>query len=162
MTNHDRFEYDVAVSFAAEDRALAEDLMDRLRAKGFRVWTDEYAPPAAQPDNIVAHLAELYRTKAWYCLMLISHAYPLQRWTDAERTDAQAHALRDASEYLVPIRVDDADVPGVTEATGSHDLRQEPLEKIVDWLEAKLKEKRERSGPPSKSHDLRSGNVPSA
>ena len=157
----DPFEYDVALSFAQENRAVAEELASLLRDKDIKVLFDEY--PAAQPgsSDLVTHLAELFRTKARYCVMLISQHYPLKKWTQAERTSAQQHALRDANEYLIPVQLDQTEVPGIRETMAYRDLRQHSLESIADWLEQKLVETRDRSGPPPASHDLRSGNVPS-
>jgi hypothetical protein len=158
----DPFEYDVALSFANADRKVAEDLSGLLREKDIRVLLDEY--PSAQPggSDFVTHLAELYRTKAHYCVMLVSQHYPLKKWTETERSFAQQHALRDANEYLIPVQLDNTEVPGIKETAAYRDLRQHSLESLVDSLEQKLAEKRNRSGPPSQSHDLRSGNVPSS
>ncbi|MGZ8901208.1 MAG: hypothetical protein ACXW3Z_14035, partial [Limisphaerales bacterium] len=76
-------------------------------------------------------------------------------------TAAREHALRDADEYILPIRLDDAEVLGMTEVSGYRDLRQSSVESIVTLLEQKLEETKDQSSLPSKSHDLRSGNIPS-
>jgi hypothetical protein len=157
----DQFEYDVALSFAAEDRAVAKEFADLFRAKTMRVLSDEFQSIELGSSDFVTHIAELYRTKARYCVMFISQHYPLKKWTESVRTAAQQHALRDANEYLIPIQLDHTEVPGIREAASYRDLRQHTLQSIVDWLEQKLAETRDRSGPPPKSHDLRSGNVPS-
>jgi hypothetical protein len=157
----DPFEYDVALSFAGEDRTVAEKFAGLLVAKNMKVYYDDQADAQGSHEDLVAHLAELYRTKARYCVILISRHYPLEKWTEAERMSAQEHALRDAKEYFLLVRLDDSDLPGMTETTGYRDLRQHALESIVDLLEQKLTQTKGRSGPPSRSHDLRSGNVPS-
>lgn len=159
---NDPFEYDVALSFASEDRAMAENFAGLLRGKNISVLLDECSPAGPAGSDVVAHIAEIYRTKARYCVMLISQYYPLKKWTEAERTSVREHALRDADEYILPIQLDDTDVPGIVETRGYRDLRQHSMESIVDLLAEKLTETKSRSGPPSKSHDLRSGNVPSA
>jgi hypothetical protein len=158
--NYDQFEYDVALSFAGEDRAVAEEFASLLRAKDIRLLFDEYEAAELGGGDFVTHIAEIYRTKARYCVMFISQSYPLKKWTEAERTSAQEHALRDTNEYILPIRLDDTEVPGVRETTGYRDLRQHSMESIVNLLEEKLTETKARSGPPSQSHDLRSGNIP--
>lgn len=161
MTNNDRFEYDVALSFAQEDRPHAEELGSMLGARKMKVLYEETQAAELGGGDFVTHLAELYRTKARYCVMLISEHYPLKAWTEVERTDAQEHALRDANEYLVPILLDDRAVPGITESSGYRDLRRHSMESIADLLEGKLSARERKSGPPPESHDLRSGNVPS-
>lgn len=162
MARHpnDQFECDVALSFARADRTVAEEFANLLRSRNIRVYSDESEAAELAGSDFVTHVAELYRTRARYCVMLLSQHYPLKRWTEAERTSAEEHALRDANEYIVPVRLDDTLVPGAAETTGYRDLRQHSIESIVDWLESKLREAKARSGPPAQSHDLRSGNIP--
>jgi hypothetical protein len=159
MTNN-AFEYDVAISFAEADQTVAEELAGLLNDRNIKVFLDEYKPPD-QWGDIVDHLVNLYARKARYCVLLISEHYPLKAWTEAERTSAREGALRDAEEYILPLQLDDIDVPGIADAKGYRDLRQHSMESIVNWLQEKLAETKDRSGPPSQSHDLRSGNVPS-
>lgn len=158
--NHDQFEYDVALSFAVEDRAVVEKFARLLIARKIRVFYDGHETTESSGADLVAHIAEIYRTKARYYVMFISQSYPLKKWTDEERTSAQEHALRDANEYILPIRLDDTEVPGITETTGYSDFRQHSMESIVNLLEQRLMETKGRSAPPFKSHDLRSGNIP--
>ena len=160
MTGDDLFEYDVALSFAKEDRATAEEFAELLKAKHITVLYDVYEAPEMWGKDLVAHLVNIYSRKARYCVMLISQHYPLRKWTKAERMSAQERSFRDANEYILPLQLDDADVPGIRETKGYRDLRQHSLESIVDWLEQSLSQTKGSSGPPPQSHDLRSGNVP--
>ncbi len=157
----DAFEYDVAISFAQADKALAEEVAQRLNQKKVKVYLDEYRSLELWGD-IVDHLVNLYARKARYCVVLLSRQYPLRAWTADERRSAREAALRDAEEYILPFRLDDTDVPGVEEVKGYRDLREYSIEDIVNWLEEKLRQTETRPGPPSQSHDLRSGNVPSS
>jgi hypothetical protein len=159
----DPFEYDVAISFASEDRAVAEEVVDLLVHKNIKVFRDEYrsADAGLWGKDMVDHLVNLYARKSRYCVMLISQNYPLKSWTKAERTSAHERALRDPEEYILPVQLDDREVPGVRQAKGFRDLRQHSIESIVTFLEERLRHTKVRSGPPSASHDLRSGNVPS-
>lgn len=156
----DTFEYDVAVSFAEADQAIARELEALLSSRNVHVFLDEYKSTDYWGDT-VDHLVNLFARKARYCVLLISEHYPLRAWTDAEHTSARDQALRDPEEYIIPIRLDDRDVPGLEEARGIRDAREGSLEGIADWLKEKLAKSDERSGPPAQSHDLRSGNVPS-
>ena len=157
----DSFEYEVALSFAGTDKVVAEELARLLIDKDISVFLDEYKSLGQWGKGIVNHLVNLYARKARYCVLLISRHYPLKSWTEDERASVQELALRDADEYILPIQLDDTEVPGVGEAKGYRDLRQTSLESIVKLLEEKLHETKTHSGPPSQSHDLRSGNVPS-
>jgi len=161
MTSHDEFEYDVALSFAREDRATVDKFADLLTSKDIKVFYDMYEPAALWGKDVLDHLVNLYARKARYCVLFISGHYPLRKWTEAERTSVQERAFRDADEYILPILLDDVEVPGITEATGYRDLHQHSMESIASVLEQKLIETKGRSGLPSQSHDLRSGNIPS-
>jgi hypothetical protein len=149
MTNH-RYEYDAALSFAQEDEAVARKLGEALASKDIRVLYDEAEAAQLGGGNFVTHIAELFRTRAQYCLLLISQHYPLKHWTEAERTSTQQHALRDAAKYILPIQLEDNNLP------------QQSVESIADELQRKLRSSKPQSGPPEESHDLRSGNVPAA
>jgi hypothetical protein len=157
--HYDQFEYDVALSFAGEDRAVAEEFASLLIKKDIEVFHDEYQVGDLWGKDLVDHLVNIYARKARYCVMLISQYYPLQKWTEVERRSAQERALRDANEYVLPIQLDDSEVPGIAETAGYSDLRQQSMESIVSLLEQKLSRSKSQSGPPPQSHDLRSGNI---
>jgi hypothetical protein len=157
------FEYDVALSFAREERETAEELARLLRERNISVFRDEYAQDLADlwGKDVVDHVVNLCARKARYCVLLLSRHYPLKAWTGAERKDVQERALRDADEYILPVRLDDVGVPGIEAAPGYRDLRKHSVVSIVEWLAQKLTTATQHSGPPARSHDLRSGNVPS-
>jgi hypothetical protein len=158
----DQFEYDVAISFSGEDRAVAEELGNLLINRNIEVFYDEYQVGELWGKDLVDHLVNIYARKARYCVMLISKYYPLKKWTEVERRAAQERAFRDSSEYILPIQLDESEVPGITQTKGYRDLRQHSMESIVISLEQNLMQTKGQADPPSQSHDLRSGNVPSA
>lgn len=158
----DPFEYDVAISFASEDRSLAEEFVNLLAQKNVKIFQDEYraADAAVWGKNILDHLVNLYARKARYCLLLVSRHYPLRTWTQTDWASARERALRDPNEYILPIQLDESEVPGITQSKGYRDLRQHSVESLVSWLDEKFRQREIRPGPPPQSHDLRSGNVP--
>lgn len=155
------FEYDVALSFAVEDRTTARDLARLLGERDIKVFLDEYKPGDPWQKDVVDHLINLYDRKARYCILFLSPHYPLQSWTEEERASATEAALRDADEYIIPLRMDDTDFPGLQESSKTPDLRRDSLEHIAKLIEGKLADRELHPGPPPESHDLRSGNVPS-
>jgi len=157
----DEFEYDVALSFAGQDRDLVDKIADLLRSKDIKVFHDKYESAELWGKDVIDHLVNIYSRKARYCVMFISQYYPLKKWTNVERMAAQERAFRDANEYILPLRLDETEVPGITETTGYRDLRQHPLEEIVDLIVQKLIKSKSQSSPPHQSHDLRSGSISS-
>ena len=157
----DEFEYDVALSFAEQDRDVVDKFANLLTSKRIKVFYDKYETAELWGKDLTDHLVNIYSRKARYCVMFVSQYYPLKKWTNVERMAAQERALRDAEEYILPLKLDDTQVPGIAETTGYSDLRQHPLEEIVDLMVQKLITSKSQSRPPHPSHDLRSGSVSS-
>ena len=134
----DEFEYDVALSFAGEDRGVAREFADLLMSTNIKVFYDEDYADDLWGKDLIAHLADLYQNKARFCVMFISRHYPLKRWTRFEQEHIQARAFRDTNEYILPIRIDDTQVPGIADTRGYRDIREHSLESIANTLEKKL------------------------
>jgi hypothetical protein len=110
----DSFEYDVAVSFAGEQRAAAHAIAACLAAAGLRVFYDLYQEAELWGKDLYEHLADVYGKKARYCLMLVSKDYAAKLWTTHERRSAYARALRQSQEYILPVRFDETEIPGLS------------------------------------------------
>lgn len=54
--------------------------------------------------------------------MFLSEHYARKLWANHERASAQAQAFRDASAYILPVRVDGTEIPGILETVGYMDL----------------------------------------
>jgi hypothetical protein len=135
--------YNVALSFAGEDRLVARQLADLLRQSGFRVFFDEYEKSQLWGRDLYAHLSEVYKNRARYCVMFLSQSYSRKLWTNHERKAAQARSFRESREYILPLRLDDTEVPGILETTGYIDLRDTKIEDVYEILCQKLNEVKE-------------------
>ncbi len=49
--------------------------------------------------------------------MFLSRNYAAKLWTNHEREAAQARAFRENEEYILPIRLDDTEIPGILQTT---------------------------------------------
>jgi hypothetical protein len=131
--------YDIAISFAGEDRGLASDIAAGLVTKGLNVFYDEYAEAELWGKELYVHLTKVYRDDSKFCLMLLSTNYAKKQWTSHERRAAQARAFVENREYILPIRLDDAEIDGVLDTTGYIDVRKKSLEQIVELLVTKVR-----------------------
>ncbi|MGH9764892.1 MAG: TIR domain-containing protein, partial [Blastocatellia bacterium] len=89
--------------------------------------------------DLTAHLADIYREKADYCAMFISKHYARKAWPQLERQHAQARALAQKKEYILPIRLDDAQVPGLSPTIAYTDARGRGPEGLADLLFRKIR-----------------------
>jgi len=117
-SSNDPITYDVALSFAGEDRASAEQLASLLTSAGVKVFYDEYEQATLWGKNLYDHLHDVYSNRARFCVMFVSSAYATRLWTNHERQAAQARAFRERSEYILPIRIDETSLPGLPETIG--------------------------------------------
>jgi hypothetical protein len=122
MTSPRKFE--IALSFAGEDRAYVEMVADQLRARGVSVFYDRYEETDLWGKDLYTHLVDVYMKQAQYTLMFISAHYLQKLWTNHERRAAQARAFEEAREYILPARFDDTEIPGILPTTGFIDLRR--------------------------------------
>jgi hypothetical protein len=132
-------EFDVAISFAGDDRRVAGEYADKLKAKGLSVFYDEYFRAGLWGADLYAKLDDVYRNKARYCVLLISDSYAKKVWTNHERRSAQARAFRENEPYLLPVRLDDTQIPGIPETVGYVDLRQCSIDDLVDLTLEKVR-----------------------
>lgn len=133
-----KFEFDVALSFAGEDREHAEGLAEDLVAEGVRVFYDRYEQPQLWGKDLYQHLQIVYRDKAKYCVIFASKAYAKKLWTKHELKQAQERAFKESREYILPLRLDDTKIPGVPETVGYIDLRTSSCHEVAQILIEKL------------------------
>lgn len=132
------YPYDVALSFAGEDRIYAEQLAELLNAQGVKVFYDRYEQAQLWGMDLYGHLADVYFKQARYCVMFISTNYERKLWTNHERKGAQARAFQQKDPYILPIKLDDTIIPGIPETIGYIDLRHSSIEDIAAMVLAKL------------------------
>lgn len=137
------FRYDVTVSFAGEDRPMVERLVRLLRRNGVRVFYDAWEQSELWGKDLYQYLDAIYRTAARYCLIFVSEHYVKKAWTKHELRSAQARAFEENSEYILPIRLDDVELPGLPPTVAYLDARTTPLTEICQIFVSKLGLKRE-------------------
>lgn len=133
-------EYDIAISFAGEDRRIAEEIAEKLNSSGIKVFYDSYEKATLWGKDLYEHLNDVYKNKATFCLMVISNNYRDKQWTNHERKAAQARAFSQNKEYILPLKLDDTEIPGLNETIGYVDFRNSNANEIVTLLKSKLRE----------------------
>jgi len=146
MNNDNLLTYDIAVSFAGEDREYVEKIAKVIQLKGMTVFYDRYEEADLWGKDLYVHLTEVYRDNSKFCLMFISKNYEKKQWTNHERRAAQARAFRENQEYILPLRLDDTDIDGILETTGYADSRYKSIEEIVNMLRVKITDYNQRNG----------------
>ena len=132
------FEYDVCLSFAGEQREYVEQVAAKLKSRGGRVFFDDYAKAALWGKDLYSHLNDIYQHFCRYCILFASKEYADKVWTSHERRSAQARALKDKQEYILPARFDDTPIPGLPDTVHYIDLKRTSPSGLADIVLQKL------------------------
>lgn len=106
-------EFEIALSFAGEDRVYVDQVANLLRDSGVKVFYDLFEEASLWGKNLYDYLSDIYQNKALYTIMFISEHYALKLWANHERQAMQARAFQEHQEYILPARFDDTPIPGV-------------------------------------------------
>ncbi len=134
-----KFEYDVALSFAGEDRAYVEKVADYLKENSVKVFYDDFEKIDLWGKDLYVYLDEVYQKKARYCVMFLSCHYAEKLWTNHERKSAQAGAFIEKGEYILPARFDKTEIPGIIPTVSYIDLSSLEPEEFGKLIIKKLK-----------------------
>lgn len=133
-----KFKYDIAVSFASEDRAVVEEFVNALTAKDISVFYYSWEQAQLWGKDLYQHLNMIYQQAAQYCVIFISAHYVRKAWTQHELRSAQARAFQQNSEYILPIRLDDTELPGLPSTIAHIDLRHTSIQEVVHLVCEKI------------------------
>lgn len=130
--------YDIVLSFAGEDRGYVEDVASFLTGRGVAVFYDKYEQVTLWGKNLQEHLDSIYRQQARYCIMFISRHYADKIWTRHERGAALARAMAERVEYVLPVRFDNTEIPGLNPTVGYLDLNNISPDQLGEMILQKL------------------------
>jgi len=133
------YEYDVALSFAGEDREVVEEIAIELKRNGISVFYDDFQKADLWGKKLSYHFKEMYGTNTRFVIVFISEHYALKDWTDFEFSIAQKEATTRKREFILPIRIDNTTIVGLHNDVGYLDLKKENVESIVETISTKLK-----------------------
>jgi hypothetical protein len=108
-----KVEFDIALSYAGEDREYVEQVAHLLKSKGISVFYDKFEEVNLWGKNMYDYLSDIYRNKALYTIMFISDNYNKKLWTNHERQAMQSRAFQENQEYILPARFDETEIPGI-------------------------------------------------
>lgn len=132
------YDYDVAVSFAGEDRPFVAKVVELLKGADVKVFYDRDEQAAMWGENLVDFLDGVYQHRARFAIVFVSRNYVDKAWPNHERQSAQARALIERSTYLLPVRLDDSSLPGLRPTISYLDGLAVGAQGVVDTFKKKL------------------------
>jgi hypothetical protein len=94
-------EFDFFISYASEDRDLAEALDGTLSKHAYKVWRDR--GQLTLGDSLTEKINEGL-TAARYAIVILSQAFLRKNWPRAELNALQARAIAEGQKVILPVR----------------------------------------------------------
>ena len=83
-------------------------------------------------------LNEIYNKKTLFVVIFASKEYANKVWTNHERESAQARAIEESREYILPVKFDDTNIPGLLNTTGFISASDKKPEEISNLIIKKI------------------------
>ncbi len=148
-------QYEVAISFAGEQRPYAEALSRHLSQYGIAHFYDAENEALLWGKNLAEEFHGIYTRKTRYVLMLISKEYIDKQWCRHERRSAISEGLKRTEEFILPVQLDSVWPDGIPTDVHRVDGRKKaPAEVaalIAEKLGISLYSKKASLVPPPKS-----------
>jgi|GEM_PF-5198011 len=130
--------YDVAISFAHEDSLQAEALASALKRLEVSVYYYRFERGEGLGTDLHLKLTDIFQNQSRYCVVLISKDY-LNQWTEIELEAARARKIKNREkDYILPVRLDKTDIPGLLPTTEYLEWPPENEESIARAIANKL------------------------
>ena len=150
--------YDFALSFAGEDRAIAEEIHQQLSAAEMSVFYDKQEQHRILANDVEEYLAPIYRSESRFVIPLLSKSYPKKIWTKFE---SEQFKQRFGDNAVIPIWFNDSQ-PGMFDETrkyGGLDYdvtsdMQKQITAIVASLSLKLEDERQHAASSQNSEPV--------
>ena len=139
------YSYDVALSFAGEDRKFAEAVAAGLREAEINVFYDDYYAADLWGEDLSVSLRKVYHEASRFCIMIISAQYVEKMWPNFERQQALERLIKQKGKaYILPVRLDgySGDVPGLAGTIGFLAVKSNEPEKVVSVFLEKIGKER--------------------
>lgn len=132
------YKYDVAFSFAGENRTYVEALAEMLRADGIKVFYDGFESANLWGKDLAIEFEKIYTEQSRFIIPFISEYYAEKCWPRYEIRNAISKAIKQKEEYILPVRFDNTKIEGLRDTIQYLDLVNLSKEEVVKFLKLKL------------------------
>lgn len=130
--------YEVALSFAGEQRGYVEDVAQALQARGVAVFYDDFESVRLWGKDLTEEFQRIYEHGAGKVVMFVSKEYVEKSWPRHERRSALSRHVREDEEFVLPVRFDCTEVPGLPSSTAYLWADEHPSVELATMIAEKL------------------------
>ena len=132
------YAFDFAISFSGRERDQARRLGDCLVARGARVFCDQFFRAHLLGKHLDDEFAWTFGAGTRFVVPIVSASYTQKMWPQYEWQVAKMEEARRDDEFILPLRVDDSILVGLSDNVCYLDLRNITLEDVSEILLQKL------------------------
>jgi hypothetical protein len=131
-------QYDVALSFAGEDREYVARVAESLKTLDVSVFYDDFEKVDLWGKDLTTHLADVYGRQSLFVVIFASKHYAAKAWPNHERAVALGRQFVGDRDRVLPVRFDSTEIPGMPSSVSYLDLRVLNPEKLAELIRQKL------------------------
>jgi len=131
--------YDVALSYASEDRDYVEKVANQLRKSDIKFFFDKYEEVALWGKELPIILQEIYKKRTKAVVIFLSKQYSEKVYPRFEFRAALEKAIKSDKEFILPARFDNTELPGLSSSIVYIDLREKTPEEFAAIIIQKVK-----------------------
>lgn len=132
------YEYDIALSFAGENREVVEKIATILRENGVSIFYDNFEKHKLWGKRLSQYFQETYGKNTHFVVLFISKEYSAKDWTDFEFTIAHIESKNRKTEFILPVHIDNTQLEGLPHDMAYLDYNIEGIDGIVENILLKL------------------------
>ncbi len=122
--------YDVALSFAGEQRAIVEEVARYLESSDLRVFYDDFEQNLLWGNPLFEIIKDVY-TNSRYVVLFISEEYCSKGWPKLEASHSIFSALIERKTIVLPVRLDEAVLPSLPDNIAYLDVNKCPTPALI-------------------------------
>lgn len=141
MVRNTKYKYDVCISFAGEDRELADKIAEYLVGCYINTFYDKYEQDELLAINLPNRLKEIYLKEARFCILIVSKHYEQKKWPKNVEFPAIQERIMETDtgdDYLIPIFIDASNNLNVSNILGRIDLTTTTIDEALIQIASKI------------------------
>ena len=129
--------YDVALSFAGEQRGFVQDVATALRHAGVEVFYDDFEDLWGK--DLTKEFENVFRRQSRFVVVFVSREYLAKAWTNLERQHALAGRIERMDDSVLPVRFDHVELPGLPATVGYREVGTKTPQELAVAILAKVR-----------------------
>ena len=106
-------QFEVALSFAGEQRGYVEQVAQQLHERGVSVFYDRFEQEYLWGRDLAVEFNRVFERSNALVVMFVSADYVKKAWPTHERRSILSRMVKDDQALVLPVRFDDSEVPGL-------------------------------------------------